>query len=423
MTAEIPGGELDCCSGSGTSRRRFLAGMAALAGAGLLDVGGAQYAFAAGPRTRGDLLVVVSLRGGADGLSLVPPLADPGYLAARPSIGIPARTALPLDRSFGLHPRMAPLMPFWHQGQLAFVQAVGDADGSRSHFEATDNMERGTDADLQLGTGWLDRHLDSRGVRGTDFPALAIGGTTPVSLRGPAPALSLWSVADARVHCPPALAVGVERALNGMYDGVAGPVGEAGRVTLDALRRLAPFRDHAYVPRSGTTYPSNGLGYELSQVAQVAKAGVGLEVACVEYGGWDTHTAMGVPTSGAMADLVGGFASALAAFATDLGPLLRTTTIVTLTEFGRRVAENASNGVDHGHGGVMLALGGGIRGGRVYGRWPGLAPKDLEQGDLQATTDYRDVLAEVVRRRLGNARVDQVFPGHRARELGLTVGR
>ena len=409
-----------CC---GPTRRGLLSGAAALAGLGLLEVGSAQYAFAAGGRPRGDLLVVVSQRGGADGLTLCPPVGDPAYLPARPTIGVTARDALSLDRMFGFHPRMAPLMPFWHSGQLAVVQAVGDADGSRSHFDAIDAMERGIDASMSSSTGWLDRHLEVRGVQPGDFPALAIGTSTPISLRGPAPALSLVSVSDARVHCPPALVPDVERTLGGMYEGFAGPVGDAGRGTLDALRRLAPFRDRPYHPGGGATYPANELGRALSQVAQVARAGVGLEVACVDYGGWDTHTAMGTTGSGAMSDLVGSFASALAAFATDLGPLMRSVTLVTLTEFGRRVAENSSNGVDHGHGGMMLAMGGGIRGGRVYGRWPGLATKDLEQGDLKATTDYRDVLAEVVRRRLGNSRVDEVFPGHRATELGLTRAR
>ncbi len=368
MTVTEP--EQETCGGC--TRRALLTGAGALAAATALDIASPRLAFGASRSPRGDLLVVLSLRGGADGLSLVPPLADPAYLAARPDIAVRASEALPLDRAFGLHPGLKPLLPFWRDRRLAVVHAVGDADGTRSHFEATDAMERGVSASSRVSTGWVDRHLTTRGLRAMDFPALAIASRPPVSLRGPAPDLTTTDVRNVRVNVAAARRLATERALGEMYAGVSGGYADAARGTLDALARFAPLRDQPYVPRAGVSYPNDNLGRALAQVASVARAGIGLEVACVEGGGWDTHTAMGSASSGSAHDLISAFGRALAAFATDLGPLLATTTIVTLSEFGRRVAQNGSLGVDHGHGSAMLVLGGGIRGGKVYGRWPGL---------------------------------------------------
>ncbi len=407
----------------GCSRRALLTGAGALAAVAALDVASPRMAFGATRSARSDLLVVLSLRGGADGLTLVPPLADPAYLAARPDIAVRTCQALPLDRTFGLHPGLQPLLPFWRDRRLAVVQAVGDADGTRSHFEATDAMERGVSVTSRVTSGWVDRHLSARGLRTTDFPALAIAGRTPVSLRGPAPDLTTYDVRSLRVNVPTDRRAATERALAEMYAGVAGGYAEAARGTLDALDRFAPLRDKPYVPRAGVRYPDNGLGRSLAQVASVARAGIGLEVACVESGGWDSHTDMGSAASGYARDLVSSLGQALAAFATDLGPLLATTTIVTMSEFGRRVAQNGSLGVDHGHGSAMLVLGGGIRGGKVYGRWPGLAGKQLVDGDLRVTTDYRDVLGELIQRRLGGGSLASVFPDHRPRPLGLAGQR
>jgi uncharacterized protein (DUF1501 family) len=410
------------CPDLACTRRRLLTAAGLVAGVSALDLAMPKMAFAGG-RQRGDLLVVVSLYGGADGLSLVPPLADPGYLAARPDIGVKSSQALHLDRSFGLHPGLKPLMPYWTDRRLAVVHAVGDSDGTRSHFEATDAMERGVNVSSTVGTGWIDRHLTARGLRAADFPALAIGGRAPGTLTGPAPDLSTYNVRDLKIRVSAARTRATESALADMYHGLAGPVADAARGTLAALKAFAPFRDHDYTPRPGVVYPDDGLGYALKQIAQVARAGVGLEVACVSGGGWDTHEGMGGASAGYMHDQVGRLGQALAAFCRDLGPLLSSTTIVTMSEFGRRVAQNGSGGVDHGHGSAMLVLGGGIRGGRVYGRWPGLGASQLEDGDLRVTTDYRDVLGELVHRRLGGGSPSAVFPDHRPRELGLARQR
>lgn len=409
------------CADLVCTRRRLLATGGGALGLGALDLMSPRMAFA-GSATHGDLLVVITLDGGADGLSLVPPLGDHSYAVARPDLAVGPTQALHLDRSFGLHPGLKPLLPYWHQGQLAVVHAVGDSDGTRSHFEATDAMERGVNLSSTVKTGWLDRLIESRGLQETTFPALSIGRVSG-ALAGTAPSFATWDIRSIKVGVPTARQRATEQALLQMHAGVSGPVADAARGTLSALRGFARFRDQQYAPRAGVTYPNESLSYALAQVAQVAKAGLGLEVACVGLGGWDTHEAMGGPGSGYMHDLVSRLGSAVAAFAADMGPLMARTTVVTMSEFGRRVAQNGSNGVDHGHGSAMLVLGGGIRGGKVYGRWPGLAPAHLDDGDLAVTTDYRDVLGELARRRLGAPAVSRVFPDHRPRELGLTRAR
>lgn len=411
------------CQDMVCTRRRLLTGAGLVAGLGALDLAAPAMGFAATRRDT-DLLVVVNLRGGADGLSLVPPLGDKGYLANRPTIGVKTSQAHRLDRMFGLHPGLKPLLPWWHNKQLAVVHAVGDSDGTRSHFEATDAMDRGVNLGSGVQTGWVDRLMTARGLSSRDFPALAVG-QTPGVLRGTAPDLSLWTVDDLRIHVGDDATRRTESALAQMYSGVSGPNAVAARQTLDALRRLAPLRAKDYAPRAGVTYPNDHLGNALKQIAEVARANVGLEVATTDStGGWDMHEGLGGANGGWMRDQATSLASGIAAFARDLGPLFARTTIITVSEFGRRVAQNGSGGVDHGHGSAMLVLGGGIRGGRVYGRWPGLGAKQLENGDLRPTTDYRDVLGELVRKRLDGGRViGTVFPDHKPRELGLARQR
>lgn len=404
------------------TRRRLLGGMGAAAALTGLDLASPRMAFASG-RSSADLLVVVDLEGGADGLSFVPPLGDPHYAAARPDLAVTHAQATHLDRLFGLHPGLAPLLPFWNKRQLAIVHAVGDRDGTRSHFEAIDGMARGVDASTSVSTGWIDRYLVSRGLSSGGFPALTVSSRPSAALAGSAPQLLSEDIHQLRIQVPASRLAATERAVAEMYAGVSGPVAGAARATLSALKQAAPFRDRVYEPRPGVHYPVDDVGASLQQVAQVARAGVGLQVACVTGYGWDTHTGMGGGSGGYMHDQVSRLGAALAAFATDLGPLLATTTIVTVSEFGRRLEQNGSGGLDHGHGSAMLVLGGGIRGGKVYGRWPGLAEQHLDHGDLAVTSDYRDVLGELVRRRLGGRSLSAVFPDHRPRELGLARQR
>lgn len=405
------------------TRRRFIAGALGAAGALSLTRGGTQLAFAAdGPV--GDVLVCVFLRGGMDGLSVVPPVGEAAYYAARPTIAVPADRVIRVDPLFGLHPRLAPLQPAWDAGHLAVVHAAGDPTGIRSHFEAEDQMERAAAGSSSLFTGWIDRHFTTRAEGDAGFPAIAIGPSIPTSLVGPAQDAAIRSVSEFRVLAPPAVAQKVERALEELHADVAGPTAERGRETLRVIRRLASETGSAYRPDNGVTYPATEFARALSEVARLIRAGVGLEAACVDLGGWDMHVGIGTPDRGAMATQLTVLAEGLAAFYRDLGSRMGSVTVVTMSEFGRTFHENGSNGADHGYGNAMLVLGGGIRGRKVYARWPGLAPNQLDKmGDLKVTTDYRDVLAEIVSVRMRNPRLSRVFPDFSPRPLGLARRR
>ncbi len=408
----------------GVTRRGLLAAAGIAGAATALDLApGRRYAFAAGAPV-GDTLICVFLRGGMDGLSVVPPIGDPGYAARRPTIAVPASQALPLDRMFAFHPRMAPLKKVWDRKDLAVIVAAGDPDGTRSHFDAEDAMERGVAGGDSVFTGWIDRHFTSRSEGQPPFPSVAIGYRLPTSFRGPAQDIVMRSASEFRLAVPDAAEAKVERALGDLHSGFTHPSATQAKETLRAIRLLASRRGKTYAPANGATYPATEFGRALQEVAQLIKAKVGLEAAAVDLGGWDMHTAMGTPDSGLMANQLDDFAGGLGAFYIDLGSLMATTTVVTMSEFGRTVAENGSQGTDHGYGNVMFAMGGGIRGGKVYGRWPTLAKAQLDkQGDLRATTDYRDVLAEIVRQRMRNGRLSEVFPRYRPRAVGFADPR
>jgi uncharacterized protein (DUF1501 family) len=351
-------------------------------------------------------LVVVFLRGGADGLTLVPPLADDDYHRARPRLGVSPRDAARLDELFGLHPRLRPLHTLYDAGEMCVVHAVGSEDTSRSHFEAQDLMEHGGVA----AGGWLGRFLRAQTGAGEGavgaLPAVAIGSEIPASLRGAPSAAAVRTLDEFSLGTGAARLV---RALEGLYALEGGSLGSAARDTLAALRRIEALRAAPYAPAGGADYPSGELGSGLLQIARLIKARVGLQAASVDLGGWDSHFTQGTLIDPLMEEL----ARALLAFHRDLGPLLETTTIVVMTEFGRRLRENASFGTDHGRGSVMLVLGGGVHGGRVVSRWPRLAADALDgPGDLAVTTNYRDVLAAVLRRHGASEQaLGRVFPG------------
>jgi uncharacterized protein (DUF1501 family) len=356
------------------------------------------------------VLVVVFLRGGADGLALVPPVGEDAYHRARPGLRVDPRRAPRLDDRFALHPLLAPLHGLYARGELAVVHAAGSEDATRSHFEAQDLMEHGG----VMGGGWLGRYLRFRPASGSRaLAAVAFGTQLPECLRG-APAVTvLRSLDDFGLVGD---AGQTAASLRAWYARDPGALADAAADTVRALERLEALRGTPYRPRSGAHYASDDFAHALQQVAQLIKARVGLEAVSIDLGGWDSHFTQGTLIEPLMARLAGG----LAAFATDLGPSLATTSIVVMTEFGRRVQENASLGTDHGRGSAMFVIGGGVAGGRVHGDWPGLDAGVLEgPGDVPVRTNYRDVLAPVLGRHGGADVLDRVFAQYRLRPLGL----
>ena len=361
------------------------------------------------PRER--TLVVIFLRGGADGLTLVAPVADDGYQRARPTLRVAEKEGVRLDDVFALHPRLAPLAPLWAAGELAIVHAVGSEDATRSHFEAQDLMEHGGTA----AGGWLGRFLRLRaaGQRGA-LSAVAFGNELPAALRGAPSATVLQSLGTFSLGDG---AQGMLRALASLYAIERGAMSDSARDTVDALRRLERL---AGAPRSltATDYPRDDFGEALRQTAELVRAGVGLEAATIDLGGWDSHFTQRQLIEPAMDRLARG----LAAFRRDLGSDMARTTVVVMTEFGRRVAENSALGTDHGRASVMFALGGGVRGGRVLGGWPGLGSDALEgPGDLPVRVNYRNVLAPVLSSMAGHSVVAKTFPGFSLEPIPLLV--
>lgn len=413
------------------TRRIFLRNSAlAMVGVGVLPSWLTRTAWAAEAARRGKILVVIFQRGAADGLNIVVPHGEAAYYRYRPTIAIPRprgkalRTdaALDLDGFFGLHPALAGLKPLWDQRHLAVVQAAGSPDPSRSHFQAQDYMEAGTPGQPDTATGWLNRVLraqcpdcESGHSHGqSPLRAVAMDAQMPLTLRGPAPAVAISDLAAFRVGYGPVGAIGAE-SLQSLYDHEGGALLQpAGRDTFAALKLLRHLNPHQYQPAPGAHYPRRGLGHGLRQIAQLIKARVGVEVAFADIGGWDNHVAEG-STEGQLAGRLREFGDALSAFWTDLGDRAEDVLVVTMSEFGRTTHENGSAGTDHGHANVMFVLGGSVRGGKVYGRWPGLEPEQLYQGrDLALTTDFRLVLTEAVRNHLGVADLGPVFPGFKA---------
>ncbi len=408
------------------SRRSLLAAAGALgAVATLPGLSGPDFSTSlafAGTRYTGDTLVVLSLRGGCDGLSFVVPVGDPDYYAARPNIAIPASRTLRLDPMFGLHPALAPLKPVWDSGHLAVVHAVGQPNPTRSHFAAMEQMENAAPGS-HLRTGWLDRMIGA-GAPAETFSSVAVGSAaSPPSMLGPHPELSMLSVDEFTLAA--ARKKGDAKKwttmLTALYKGAPSVLSAPTTATVHALSATAqPAADDH--PANGARYPDSGAGQALRDVARLIRSGLGLRAATVDVGDWDMHAGLGRSDAGWMFERLTDLGQALAAFWTDLGTHRDRVSLVTLSEFGRRVAENASGGLDHGLGNVSLVLGGGVRGGQVYGRWPGLRPADLVGGDLAGVTDYRTILAELLEKRTGVS-TGAVFPGLDGRRLGLALPR
>ena len=357
-------------------------------------------------------LVVIFQRGAADGLNIVVPHAEPAYYAMRPSINIPRNSVIDLDGFFGLHPSLAPFQPLWNQRHLAIVHAAGSPDPSRSHFDAQDFMESGTPGVKATDDGWLNRCLHDLPARAdkSAFRAIALGPSLPRILSGKEPALAVNNVNDFGVGGRGANASA--STFEAMYaQSVDSVLHGTGRETFDAVKMLKSANPSQYKPAAGADYPKGRFGDSLKQLAQLIKANLGVQVAFADIGGWDHHVNEG-STQGQIANVLGEFSQSLAAFWTDLGDLREDTVVVTMSEFGRTARENGNRGTDHGHANVMFVMGGPVKGGKVYGRWPGLDQSQLYEGrDLALTTDFRQVLGEAVYSHLGNRALDEVFPG------------
>ena len=401
----------------GITRRVFLKG-GAMSVVGMAAVPGflaraAMGADAAQPHRR---LVVIFQRGAADGLNIVVPHGEAEYYTMRPTIGIPQRNVIDLDGFFGLHPAMSALKPLWDARQLAIVHAAGSPDPTRSHFDAQDFMESGTPGLKSTEDGWLNRALVATGDPQKDaaFRAVTLGTSLPRMLSGQAPALAVGNVNDFGVAPRNPQAQPLANTFESMYAASVDAVlhGTA-QETFDAVKMLKAADPAKYRPAAGVVYPKGRFGDALKQTAQLVKANLGVQVAFTDIGGWDHHVNEGA-SEGQLGRLLKEFSGSLASFWQDLGALAAETVVVTMSEFGRTARENGTRGTDHGHANVMFVMGGAVRGGKVYGRWPGLANEQLyEQRDLALTTDFRQVMAEAVARQLGNSRPERVFPGFR----------
>lgn len=398
------------------SRRLFLKNSAAaMFGVGAVPtwLGRALYASEA-PGERKKILIAIFQRGAVDGLNVVIPHGDPAYYALRPSIAIPRpnRTegaAIDLDGYFGLHPSLRSLKPVWDKKQLAIVEAVGSPDPTRSHFDAQDYMESGTPGLKATHDGWLNRALPPE-AHCSPLRAVSFSSDLPRTLRGKNGAVAVNSLGDFQVKDVRAAAT-----FESMYGASVDQILHGtGQETFEAIRLMQSIGKTPYTPANNAQYPNGRLGRSLQQIARLIKASIGLEVAFTDMGGWDTHVneTGPQPHTGQLANLLRDFGDALAAFSQDLGDRMADITIVTMSEFGRTAKENGNRGTDHGHANTMFVLGGSVRGGRVYGEWPGLAPEQLYEGrDLQVTTDFRTVLSELVWKQIGNRQLADVFPG------------
>ena len=361
-------------------------------------------------------LVVIFQRGAADGLNIVVPHGEQAYYAMRPSINIPRSSVIDLDGFFGLHPAMSPLQALWNQRHLAIVHAAGSPDPTRSHFDAQDFMESGTPGLKATEDGWLNRalHSETASIERSAFRGVALGPSLPRILTGSEPAIAVNNINDFGVGGRNANASSVANTFEAMYaNSVDTVLHGTGNETFEAVKMLKSANPAKYAPAPGANYPRGRFGESLKELAQLIKANVGVQVAFADIGGWDHHVNEG-STQGQLANVLREFSQSLAAFWIDLGDLAEDTVVVTMSEFGRTARENGNRGTDHGHANMMFALGGAVKGGKVYGRWPGLEPSQLYEGrDLAVTTDFRRVVGEAVYRHLENKALDQVFPGFR----------
>jgi len=359
-------------------------------------------------------LVVIFQRGAADGLNIVVPHGERNYYAMRPSINIPRKDVVDLDGFFGLHPSMSSFKPLWEQGHVAIVHATGSPDPTRSHFDAQDFMESGTPGVKSTDDGWLNRALGTvPEENASPFRAVAVGAILPRMLRGSAPAIALPDVKQFKVMAqPPGAGQIAEGGFEAMYaQTVDKALRGTGTETFEAIDMLRKADPSKYKPENGASYGNSRLGQSLQQIGQLLKANIGTEVLFVDCGGWDNHVNEG-GVQGQLSNLLRDLGQGIAAFRQDMGDRMENIVFVTMSEFGRTAKENGNRGTDHGHANCMFVMGGPIKGGKVYGRWPGLNEGQLNEGrDLALTTDFRSVLGEILEKHIGVRNLAPVFPG------------
>jgi len=413
----------ECCEGKRPVKfsRRYFMKQGGIAMVGLSTMPAfLQRAIAATPASGKNQLVVLFQRGAADGLNIVVPFAESNYYRMRPSIAIPeprrggADCAVDLDGFFGLHPSLAALAPIFHKNELAIVHAAGSPDPTRSHFDAQDFMESGTPGLKATEDGWLNRALESVPLENASpFRAVAMGANLPRMLRGSAAAIALPDVKQFKVVAQNSSMNHVaEGGFEAMYaqtvDHVLRGTGTETFEAIDMLRKADPGK---YQPENGADYGKSRLGQSLQQIGQLLKADIGTEVLFVDSGGWDNHVNEG-GTQGQLANLLRDLGQGMAAFRQDIGDRMANIVFVTMSEFGRTAKENGNRGTDHGHANCMFVMGGNVKGGKVYGRWPGLSEGQLNEGrDLALATDFRSVLGEILSTHLGVRNLSPVFPG------------
>jgi uncharacterized protein (DUF1501 family) len=407
-------------TGTGASRRTFLKGLGAVTAGGVMAtmhgtvVGGSAFA---SPRDVGNVLVVLSLRGGCDGLSMVVPYGDKHYIQLRPTIAIPPSTLLQTNSMFGLHPNLAPLVPMWKSGKMAAVHAVGSPTPNLSHFSATVAMEE-ADPDSGDRIGWLNRVVTQL-APDIGYAGTQVGDSVPhTEIYGTQSTLCSVDIDNVAVSGPSNAMTQRLTALDVTWDQASGALGEAARSGLDTAAAWSPVLTIDPNPQNGAQYPLTDLGDAMAQAARVVRSGVGSSVITVDHQGWDMHAGLGTLTTGVMHSMLDELSNAINAFFTDVGPLADNVTLVTMSEFGRRVHENGDAGTDHGWGNVMLVFGGGVKGG-YYASWPGLTTKQMTDGNLKVTTDYRSVLWEVLGSRFPSLSLSSVFPSFSPSKVGV----
>lgn len=363
-------------------------------------------------------LIVIFQRGAVDGLNMVVPYGDSDYYNLRRTIAIqkPNQTdgAVNLDGFFGLHPSLKPFEKLWQSKQLAVIHSAGSPNNTRSHFDAQDYMESGTPGDKGTRDGWLNRVLQtSETKQDSPFRTVSMTQQVPRSLIGKYPAIAMTNLADFSIKAG-IYSANVQGGFEGIYDQTTkDSLGEAGKETFEAVNYLKKANPSQYKAENGAVYPNSKLGTSLMQIGQMVKAGIGLEVAFAEVGGWDTHVNEG-SSRGQLANLLRDFGQSINALTTDLGKRMDDVVILTMSEFGRTAKENGSRGTDHGHANAMFVIGNSVKGGKVYADWKGLSPGGLNEGrDLAVTTDFRDVFAEISSKHLGNKSFDKIFPDYK----------